>query len=108
DEDGRVVVLCDCLERLAETGPLEEPDTQRGEPEGGRCDEDRSRLDRRAADVPEATRAESPKGQRIRKDVGGPVEEDQEERPDRERHRERGADPADRGAARAVRLDREK
>ena len=62
-------------------------------------------LDRRAAELPDA--AADAERERIGKDVGRPVEEDDEQRPDRERDRERGCDPADRRAACAVRLDRE-
>ena len=58
--------------------------------------------------MPATARADAPKRQRIRKDVRGAVEEHDEERPDRERDRERRTDPADRGASRAIRLDREK
>ena len=62
-------------------------------------------LDRRAADVPEAVVAELAEGERIGEDVGRAVEEDDQERPDRECDGERRADPADHRAARAVRLD---
>ena len=75
--------------------------------ERDRRDEERPHLDRGAADVPETVGADAPKRQRIRKHVRGAVEEHDEERPDRERDRERRTDPADRRAARAVRLDRE-
>ena len=52
-------------------------------------------------------RRRAPERQRIREDVRRPVEEDDEQRPDREGDGERRADPADHRAARAVRLDRE-
>ena len=58
-------------------------------------------LDRRAADVPD------PERQRVGEDIGRPVEEDDEQRPHRERDRQGGADPADHRAARPVGLDRE-
>ena len=48
-----------------------------------------------------------PERQRVREDVGGTVEEDEQQGPHGECDGERGADPPDHRAARAVRLDRE-
>jgi hypothetical protein len=78
-----------------------------GERECRDGDEDRAHLNGRAADMPEAAVSDPPERQRIREDVRGPVEEDDEQRPHRERNGERRADPTDDRAARAVRLDRE-
>ena len=107
DEHGRVEVLGDRLERAPEARAAEQAAAGGGEQERGRRDEDRARLDRRAADVPEAAVTELPEGQRVGEDVRGPVEEDDEHRSDRERDGERRRHPADDRTARAVRLDRE-
>ena len=107
DDHRGVEVLRNRLERAPEPGALQQPHAERGERERRRGDEDRAHLDRRAAEVPDAVVAEPPERDRVGEHVGGPVEEDDEQRPDRECHGERCTDPADHRAAGPVGLDRE-
>ena len=101
DEDRGIEVLGDRLEGAAEPRALQHHRTERGERNGDARHHERALLDRGTCDVPD------PERQWIREDIGGTVEEDEQERPHREGDRERSTDPADHRAARPVRLDRE-
>ncbi len=107
DQHGCVEVLGDRLERSAEPGSGQQSSPGGGEQQRSRGNEQRPCLDRRAADVPEPVVAQFPERQRVGKDVGRPVEEDEQHRADREGDGERRRDPPDHRAARPVRLDRQ-
>jgi hypothetical protein len=82
DHAGGVEVLGDRLERAAEARVRQQPGAGGGEHECDSGDEQRALLDRRPADPPD------PERQGIGEDVRRTVEEDDEQRPDRECDRE--------------------